>query len=56
MRKLDHCNFNEAKLVTKGNEHYLPLICQDRSENEVSFLERLNIEAQRTVLAYNLSR
>jgi hypothetical protein len=35
---------------------YLPLICQDRSENEVSSLERLNIEAKRTVLAYNLSR
>ena len=31
------------------NEHYLPSTCQDRSENEFSFLKRLTIEAKRTV-------
>jgi hypothetical protein len=31
---------SEAKL----NEKYLPSACQDRSEHEVSFLKRLNIE------------
>jgi hypothetical protein len=40
----------------KQNEQYLPSTCQDESENEVLFLKRLNIEAKRTVLAYNLSR
>jgi hypothetical protein len=31
------------------NEQYLPSTCQDQSENEVSFLKRLTIEAKRTV-------
>jgi len=40
----------------KQNEQDLPSTCQDRSENEVSFSKRLNIEAKRTVLAYNFSK
>jgi hypothetical protein len=40
----------------KKNEQYLPSSCQDGRENKVLFLKRLNIEAKRTVLAYNFSR
>jgi hypothetical protein len=40
----------------KQNEHYLPSTCQDRSENEVSFLKYCKIENETNCLSLNFWR